>query len=195
MVPRSRRWCRAACSIALVIGALLPSALAQEGASGGEQRSRVEAAFLRNFARYVVWPPSAFAGDQAPWAVCIFGDDPFGSVLEQTFQGRTEKGRSFAVVRKVSVEQLNGCQIAYFGGANAARHRAALELLRRMPVLTVGQSPEFLAEGGIIRLTAGERIEMSVNLDQARAASLTIPTKMLEVAHEVVDQGVTRRWR
>lgn len=195
IVLRSRRWCRAACSIALAIGALLPSVLAQEAAAGGEQRSRVEAAFLRNFARYVVWPPSAFAGDQAPWSVCIVGDDPFGSVLEQTFQGRTEKGRSFAVTRKVPVEQLNGCQIVYFGGANGARHRAALELLRRMPVLTVGQSPEFLAQGGIIRLTAGERIEMSVNLDQARAASLTIPTKMLEVAHEVVDQGVTRRWR
>jgi hypothetical protein len=181
--------------IALAIGALLPRALAQDTAAGGEQRSRVEAAFLRNFARYVVWPPAAFAGDRAPWSVCIFGDDPFGSVLEQTFQGRMEKGRPFAVLRSVSVEQLNACQIAYFGGATGARQRAALELLRRLPVLTVGHSPEFLAEGGIIRLTAGERIEMGINLDQARAASLTIPTKMLEVAHEVVDQGVTRRWR
>jgi hypothetical protein len=193
MQARSGRWGRALCTWVLAIGALQPGARA--GETDGEQRSRVEAAFLRNFARYVGWPPSAFAGDQAPWSVCIVGDDPFGSVLEQTFEGRKEKGRSFSVVRKVAIEQLSGCQIAYLGGANAARRRVMLEQLRHMPVLTVGNAPEFLEEGGIIRLTAGERIEMSINLDQARAASLTIPTKMLEVAHEVVDQGVARRWR
>ncbi|MCW5658263.1 MAG: YfiR family protein [Burkholderiaceae bacterium] len=193
MQARSGRWGRALCTWVLAIGALQPGVRAAD--TGGEQRSRVEAAFLRNFARYVGWPPSAFAGDQAPWSVCIVGEDPFGSVLEQTFEGRKEKGRSFSVVRKVAIEQLNGCQIVYLGGVNAARRRVMLEQLRHLPVLTVGHAPEFLAEGGIIRLAAGERIEMSINLDQARAASLTIPTKMLEVAHEVVDQGVTRRWR
>jgi hypothetical protein len=196
MAPRRRRFALAVCCVAWAIAAVEPGVRAQGAASGGEPRSRVEAAFLRNFARYVGWPASAFAGERAPWSVCIFGDDPFGNVLEQTFEGRTEQGRPFGAVRKAdSLEQLSGCQIAYIGGTSAARRRAALDALRRAPVLTVGESPEFLAEGGIIRLTAGERIEMSINLDQARAASLTIPTKMLEVAHEVVDQGVTRRWR
>jgi len=59
----------------------------------------------------------------------------------------------------------------------------------------VGHGAEFLDEGGIIRLTAGERIEMSINLDQARAVALTIPSKMLEVSREVVDNGVLRRLR
>ena len=176
------------------VAALHHTVVAQVSAAG-EQRSRVEAAFLRNFARYVGWPPGAFNGDRTPWSVCIFGDDPFGSVLEQTFEGRTEQGRAFVVLRKAPVEQLPACQIAYVGGTTPARRRAALDALQRRPVLTVGHAPEFLEEGGIIRLTAGERIEMSINLDQARAASLTIPTKMLEVAHEVVEQGVARRWR
>jgi hypothetical protein len=56
----------------------------------------------------------------------------------------------------------------------------------------VGDAPEFLDEGGIVRLVARERIEMSINLDQARAASLSIPTKMLEVSREVLENGTLR---
>ncbi len=62
-------------------------------------------------------------------------------------------------------------------------------------MLTVGDAPDFLNEGGIIRLRPGERLEMSINLDQARAASLTIPTKMLEISRDVVENGAVRRWR
>lgn len=182
-----------------VVGALLwllhLGAAGQAQAPAVEPRGRVEAAFLRNFARYVTWPPAAFAGERAPWSVCILGEDHFGDALEQTFQGRTEQGRAFTVLRAGALEQLPGCQIVYVGYPSAARRRAALEALGRQPVLTVGQAPEFLQEGGIIRLAGGERIEMGINLDQARAASLTIPAKMLEVARDVVDNGVQRRWR
>ena len=38
-------------------------------------------------------------------------------------------------------------------------------------------------------------VEMSVNLDQARSVSLKIQTKMLEVTHEVLENGVVRKQR
>jgi hypothetical protein len=62
-------------------------------------------------------------------------------------------------------------------------------------VLTVADSPEFLQEGGIIQFQVRERIEMSVNLDQARAVSLNIPAKMLEVTVEVVENRTKRKLR
>ena len=70
-----------------------------------------------------------------------------------------------------------------------------LRRVRDMPVLTVGSADDFLAEGGVIRLQPGERMEMSVNLDQARSASLGIPTKLLEVSRDVMENGVLRRLR
>jgi hypothetical protein len=184
------RWTALGLALALCVGA---SGQAQEAAA--EQRSRVEAAFLRNFARYVGWPASAFAGERSPWHVCILGDDHFGDALDRTLQDRIEQGRPFTILRDAASDQLASCQIVYVGYESAARRRAALEAFKRMPVLTVGHAPEFLQEGGIIRLTAADRIEMSINLDQARAASLTIPAKMLEVSRDVIDQGVQRRWR
>lgn len=157
--------------------------------------ARVEAAFVRNFARYVTWPTRAFASEHAPWTICVLGGGQFDKVLESTFQGRTEQGRRFEVVRAGRLDQLASCQIVFVDLPLAAERRAALAELKRRPVLTVGRAPEFLEEGGIIRLLAGERIEMSINLDQARVAALTIPSKMLEVSREVVENGTLRRLR
>ena len=180
--------------------ALAPLALAVGMAAGAqeplvERQSKVEAAFMRNFARYVSWPSQAFPDDKGPWNVCVIDENHFDASLEQTFQGRIEQGRPFAVRRAVPLEALASCHIVFVGDVAPAVRRAALAQTRARPVLTVGNTPDFLAEGGVVRLLAGERIEMSINLDQARRASLGIPAKLLEVSREVVENGSTRRLR
>jgi hypothetical protein len=186
---------RRACRWAVVGGMLavlhLPVGSSAQ-ASVPESVSKVEAAFLRNFARYVTWPARAFTSERSPWLVCVLGGAHFDDSLEKTFEGRTEQGRAFEVVRASAPEQLPGCQIVYVGYASSAKRRAVLAEFRRRPVLTVGDAPEFLDEGGIVRLLVRDRVEMSVNLDQARAASLAIPTKMLEVSREVIENGALR---
>lgn len=182
-----------------VVGCLL-ALLPPHGGADAQDRpavsaARVEAAFLRNFARYVGWPARAFASERSAWSVCIVGNGHFDDTLEATFQNRTEQGRAFEVVRGARLEQLPACQIVFVDVAQAAERRAVLARLNRQPVLTVGIAPEFLDEGGIVELLAGERVEMSINLDQARASSLTIPSTMLEVSRSVVENGTLRRWR
>lgn len=169
--------------------------LAASHVSAQESPYRVEAAFLRNFARYVSWPDTAFVADYSPWQVCILGPDPFGEVLEATFQGRTEQGRPFQVFRADGPEGLPRCQIVFIAHKDSARRRAALDKLKDTPVLTVGDAPDFLREGGIIRFQVGDRVRMDINLDQARAASLTIQTRMIEVATHVLKNGEIRQVR
>ncbi len=156
---------------------------------------RIEAAFLRNFAHYVSWPDAAFRSSETPWCVAVLGRDPFGDVLEATFKGRTEQGRSFEVYRADSPGELPPCQIVFVAYRDTAKRHAALMLLKDKPVLTVGDAPGFLREGGVIRFEVTDRVRMSVNLDQARAASLTIPTRMLEVASEIVENDTVHKVR
>jgi hypothetical protein len=160
-----------------------------------ENPYKVEAAFLRNFARYVTWPASAFAGPGSPWRVGILGRDPFGDILENTFKGRVEQGRPFAIYRGDDPEDLPECNIVFVAYRDPARRRSAIAQFRGKPVLTVSDAPNFLQEGGIIRLEVRDRVKMSINLDGVRSSSLTIQTKMLEVSDRVVENGVARRPR
>ena len=189
--PWIGRW--AGFIVLLVVFSLPGFAVAQELANVNP--AKVEAAFLRNFARYVTWPAHVFANDRSPWRICVLGSDPFGAILEKTLEGRTEQGRAFRIFRAETLEELPPCHIVFVAYQDAAKRRAALALLAKRPVLTVGDTAAFLREGGIIRFQVSDRVEMSVNLDQSRSVSLKIQAKMLEVSHEVVENGVVRRLR
>lgn len=150
---------------------------------------KVQAAFIRHFAHYVNWPDRTFAGDKESWRICIAGPDPFGQVLEQTLKGREEQGRSFRVIRSDDMEVLVQCHIVFIAYKDAARRRYVMEQLKHKPILSVGESPDFLREGGVIAFQTSDRVRIGVNLDQAKAASLVIQTRMLEVSSEVLENG------
>lgn len=155
----------------------------------------VEAAFIRNFTHYVTWPDNAFSDEQTPWKICVLGQDPFGDVLERTFEGRIEQGRPYSILRADDPAELDRCQIVYVAYQAGSWRRAALERLKQQPVLTVSNAPSFLQEGGMIRFEVNDFVQLSVNLDSARQASLAIQTKVLEVAKAVIENGRVHRVR
>jgi hypothetical protein len=174
---------------------LFQSSLAAGDETVTASPNQVKAAFLRNFAHYVTWPTNTAEDAHAPWRIGILGADPFGEVLGKTFEGRIEQARSFVIFRADTLEKLPPCDIIYIAEKDAKKRHAALAALKGQPVLTVGDAPGFLQEGGIIRFHVGDRVEMSVNLDQARAVSLKIPCQMLEVSREVLENGTLRKLR
>jgi hypothetical protein len=186
---------RAALRVTVLALVVFVGARAARGEPGVEDPSRVEAAFLRNFAHYVRWPAAAFEGAQSPWHIGVLGSPRFGEVLEMTLKGRVEQNRGFAIHSTDSLEKLPHCHIIFIAFDDSSKRRAVLDALKSKPVLTVGEAREILREGGIIRLELSDRVQMSINLDQAHAASLTIPTAMLEVSTEVLEHGVIRRMR
>ncbi len=150
---------------------------------------KVEAAFLRNFARYVTWPSNTFNDDSSPWHVCVLGSDPFGDTLDDAFAGRREQGRPFQVFRLSDLNEARKCQIVYVSYQVSMRRRAVLAELKEQPVLTVSNAPGFLQEGGMIRFEVGKHVEININLDKVRAASLSMQTKVLEVSSSFIVNG------
>lgn len=185
---------RSSCFFGLLFLFCLPCLAAGQN-FGRENARKVEAAFLRNFTHYVTWPDYVFEDDHSPWRICILGSDPFGEVLDKTLEGRTEQNRPFEIYRAGTPTELPQCHIAFVAYKIGANRRAALAALKNRSVLTVGDAAEFLQEGGIIRFDISDHVEISVNLDQARTDFLTIQTKLLEVSHEVVQNGIVRRRR
>jgi hypothetical protein len=194
------RGCALAATLAAALAAAQSAALAgtpQAAAAdpGAQDLRRVEAAFLRNFARYVSWPETAFRDAKAPWQIGVLGRDALADALERTLQGRTEQERPFEVRRARSAEALRDCHIVFVGFEDPVRRRAALAELKGRPILTVGDAEGFLEDGGTVQLIVRDTVQFSVNLDQARAGALRIQTKMLEISRAVFENGVTRALR
>ena len=140
----------------------------------------VKAAFLYTFARFVEWPAEAGIG---PISIGVIGRDPFGGRLEDTVRGKWVNGREFSVVHLRSDEGARRCQIVFIGASERGRIPEVLQSMRYSPVLTVGDSPGFCAQGGVIGMkVVGGRMRFDINLDAAERAQFKISSKLLAVA-------------
>ncbi len=174
-------------SLLLLLGAAWE--LCAQATFPGFDEYQVKAAFLYNFAKFVEWPPGTFANPTDPIGICIAGGDPFGSTLDTMVQGKKIGERVFAVRRIADTQQPKGCQILFIGSTEWKRIRSLLEALKGAAILTVGETDDFTAEGGMIAFQiAGPRVRIQIDLETAERSRLKISSKLLSLAEIVKRQ-------
>jgi hypothetical protein len=166
---------RAAIVSVLTSACLAAVALAQPAAPTFEYQ--VKAAFLLNFLRYVEWPAAAVG--EGPLTLCIAGRNPFGNALEETVRGERIAGRP--ITTRVILEPEPGCHAMFV--AQGAATQAYLRASQGMPVLTVGEVSDFIAQGGIINLLLdGANVRFEIDQQGAERAGLRISSRLLRLA-------------
>jgi hypothetical protein len=151
----------------------------------------LKAAFLFNFTKFVDWPADTFADEKSPFNLCVLGgDDPFGGSLDEVVANETVNGRPIAVRRAAREADLRGCQMVFLSRAQRDRQPEVLAGLRGSPVLTVGETDRFLADGGLIRffLEANRLVRFEVNLPAVERTPLKISSKLLRLAKVVGEE-------
>ena len=84
---------------------------------------------------------------------------------------------------------MRDCQILFLGKAQGKRIPMLVAGLRNAPVLTVGETEDFLGAGGMVCFLLKEnKIRFAVNLDAAEAAGLKIGSRLLVLAQSVVGE-------
>jgi hypothetical protein len=172
--------------LSLVVAAVAPpDAQAQDG---HRLETDVKATFVFQFSRYAEWPVDTTAAHrQLPFNVCTVSDGSFDRSLDKVLEGEMFAGRP--MVHKVldSLEETRGCQILYIGDIEPERTKALLASVEGQPVLTVGESPDFLKWGGQILLVRdGTRVRFDINLAAARQNNIVLRSQLLRIARHVV---------
>lgn len=168
----------------LVLGLVVagaPSANAQDKAMDYQ----VKAAFLVNFPKYVDWPASGFAAPNSPITVAVFGDDNVANEFQNMIQGGLVIGGHPVVLKRIRTEaDINAdCQILFIADSEQSRAAGILDMLKGSPVLTVGESANFLEQGGMVNLVPkNHKIRLQVNLTAASQAHLRISSRLLVAA-------------
>jgi hypothetical protein len=169
------------CIVLLVSGAP-PSACAQSTA----EEYQVKAAFLYHFAQLSDWPAGVLNAADPSLKLCIFDDEPRRQELQSTIEGKVI-GPWVLHVRLISQPQeIQGCHILFLSRDEARRETVILKSLRGMPVLTVGETSNFLSDGGMIRFHLDEdKIRFDINLEAAESSHLKISSRLLLLATSV----------
>jgi hypothetical protein len=171
---------RAWAALVFVLGSVC-SPFAQISQSAPEHE--IKAAFLFNFTKFVTWP--TLAANQ-PFRVCVAADDITTTAIGQVMKDEVILGRKAETLVIAAPEEARTCQVLFLGRSATSRAAAMLAAVRSSPVLTVGDSADFLDRGGIIQFVLEEsRLRFDVDLTHATRAQLSINARMLRVARQV----------
>ena len=146
----------------------------------------LKAAFLYHLTQFVEWPPEVFPTEETPLVIGILGADPFGKTLDDIVQDETVKNRKLAVRRFQSLEEVKGCHILFISQSEAGRLDQIFSGLKARKILTVGDTEGFAQRGGMVRfINEKSKIRLRINIEAAKAAGLTISSKLLRAAELV----------
>jgi hypothetical protein len=163
-------------------------ALAQDTTQVSE--ADVKAAFLFGMAKFITWPAEAFASETAPVVVGVYGDELFTRTLQTLVADRKVHGRSITVKRLTKPEDGKTCQILYFGAAETRKMGQVYDSIKRMPILTVGESDDFLDQGGMFNFFFEDKqLRFEVNPPTTENAKLTVSSHLLRLAKKVRKGG------
>ena len=176
---------------------LLVSGVPQSSrAQSTPEEYQVKAAFLFHFAQLADWPAGVMDTGGLSLKLCIFNDEPRRQELQSTIEGKTIEARVFHVRLISQPQESLSCNMLFLSHDEARRQSAILKSLRGTPVLTVGETSDFLTDGGMIRFHLVEdKIRFDINLDAAESCHLKISSRLLLLATSVTRRGVADRGR
>ena len=165
---------------------VLLSPLRSESATVTGVESKVKAAFVVNFARFISWPEESFADESEPLAICTIGlgadEAAFAGIEKKRIKGHPivlKNLNSFA-------EPLQSCHLLYVKNVNSDHLKNYLKKSENSPVVTIGESDDFAVLGGTIQFVkVGNRLSFKINNTKAKERQLRINASLLNLAVEV----------
>ncbi len=152
----------------------------------GVREYQVKSVLLFNFANYTTWPASAFQADNTPFRICVFGEDPFRTQLDTTVKEETVEEHLVMVERFNSLQKLRGCHILFLSRSEQANQAKILAEAQKYPILTVGDNPEFIQQGGMVEFyNQGNKVRFAVDPEAITATGLKMSGNLLHIARIV----------
>jgi len=153
----------------------------------------IKAGFIYNFASLVQWPSTSFSQADSPIVIAVLGEERFGTTLDRVLQGKKIDGHPFIVKYFRSTSELvksvgkpKECQILYVSSSAMPHLSEAIQVVRGLPVLTIGEMPGFAKSGGMINFVLEDnRVRFEVNVKAAKDADLNISSRLLALARIV----------
>lgn len=166
-IPRALR-----ASLALAIS-LLPFVVSAQGAD----ESNLKAAFIYNFLKFAELPSASQS--RGRFQLCFAGDSHAEALRGLT--GKLVHGTAVDVIRVLRSAEVESCSAIFFGADSSLRAAG-----RSFGVLTIGERPGFLDEGGIINFyNDGDRVRFEISPANAKKAGLSLSSQLLKLSRIV----------
>jgi hypothetical protein len=176
------------CMVTLLCLSALTSWEAPVCDAGAQQPTEYEikVAFIYKFISFVEWPSASFPEEETPIRIGVLGDDPFGTALDKLVKEKSVRQRKLEAKRSKDPSDLVECHIVFVAKSHAGNIKSLSGQFHEKHILTIGDSPGFAENGGIINLIEREgKIRFEISTKAAKAAEIRISSQLLDLAKVV----------
>ncbi len=146
---------------------------------------QLKGAYLYHFTKFVTWPDNAFTTEQAPFQICILGENPFGQLLDALTQ-KTIHNKPITIVELPTKQSIHHCHLLFIAQSEQDQLTDILAITQNKPILTVGDMPHFTQQGGMIQfMRVNDTLRFSINQKIALQSDLKISATMLQVGYVI----------
>ena len=119
----------------------------------------------------------------------MLGTDPFGPFLDEVVSGEKVNGRRIVIDRFRWVGEIGPCHVLFISGSEGPRIHSIEHMLEHSPILTVCDWEGYNWRTAMVRFSSDHgRVQLHINLGEARAARLKLSAKLLRCADSVTDR-------
>ncbi len=146
------------------------------------EKQTVQAMLTLNIAKFTSWPEETFINTGSSLNVCVFGDN----IIQESFAKLDNKvvhKRNIEITRLSRLRNIQQCQILYISKLERNRQISLLAEIKNKPILTIGESVNFIKAGGIVGLESIKgKIQLNINLARLKQTKIVISSRLLKLA-------------
>ena len=143
---------------------------------------QIKAAYTYKFAKFVEWSTDVLDDDDTLVQICVLGENPFGTILEEMVSEKTIYGRPISVVYKTDSSQKVSCNVVFIPRAEVDGCDRILRTLEGREILTISDIDDFAERGGMIGLyQEGQKIRFEISSDNLKAGGIRVSSKLLRL--------------
>lgn len=169
---------------------LMPNMLVADNLKVAEYQ--IKAAFLYNFAKFIIWPESVFSADDSSFHICIAGSGGLAEKIKELLDAERLGKRALEII-PVDLESMEkGCQILFISTDNRRQIITALSKIKLLPILSVSDNEKFIQDGGMIEFyREGKKLRFAIAPRNIQKANLKPDANLFRVGKviEVEDNG------
>ncbi len=150
----------------------------------------IKAGFLYHFSTYIKWPRDVFPGDGKPFVIGVYGRNPFGGALKTIALRKKVDGQPIEIRHITSVQEALACQILFIPRTVSLEEQAAvLKATSGFPVLTVGETDDFVQRGGTVQFfLENNKVRIAFGEKSHLRDDLKVSSKLLTLSKLIPSQ-------
>ena len=143
-----------------------------------------KAAFIERFTRFVEWPAEIENNNfDSIFKITIFGENPFGTALDELFAEVTIKRQSVKINYTENIDEIAKANLVFISSSERKKIKQILSFIDKEPILIIGDTKRFCEMGTHINMYIdGNYIKYEINKEAIEKAGLTISSLLLTSA-------------